>query len=145
MALTIQTIRDLVSDNGTPPLLEDARYQTIIDLGETNAYRAGAVACRQLSALFSSKVDLKAGPVTLSNSQKAEAYRKLAVQYEQMADDGYGDDGTGTPAAGFLGVLLTGVSIEEMDEVASDTDRPESKFTVGQDNNPESGEGLTYG
>lgn len=137
MALTIQIIRDLVSDNGTPSLLPDPAYQTILDLGETNAYRAAAVACRQLAALFSSKVDLKAGPVSLSNSQKAKAYRELANQYMLLADQGLGEDGDTDPAAGFLGVILTGVSINDMDSVASDTDRPASKFTIGVHNNPE--------
>lgn len=145
MALTVETIRNLVSDISSVSLLEDEQYQQIIDLGESNAYRAAAVACRQLAALFSSKVDLKAGPVSLSNSQKAKSYLDLALQYEQMADNGYGDDGTGTPAAGFLGVLLSGVSIDEMDAVASDADRPESVFVKGQDNNPEAGEDPIYG
>lgn len=135
MALTIVQIRNMVSDLGTPPLLVDDQYQTIIDTGETNLYRAAAVACRQLAALFGSRASLKAGPASLSNSDKSVAYRELAGYYDKLADDGYGDDGSGTPAVGQFGVLLTGVSRTEMADVASNSDRPPSKFTIGMDDN----------
>lgn len=130
MALVVDTIRKLVSDtDDVSPILEDSAYQAIIDLGETNAYRAAAVACRQLSANFAAKVDVTAGPVKVANSQKAESYLALAVQYDTLANKGLGEDPNVEAAVGFLGIALTGVSISEMASVASDTDRPSSSFT----------------
>lgn len=136
MALTIQIIRDLVSDiDATDPLLPDPSYQTIIDLGETNAYRAAAVACRQLGALFAPKVDVKATPVQIWNSQKSKAYNDLAIRYDYLADQGLGDTSNGGASTSFAPVV-TGVNLDEMLNVAEDTARFPSSFTMGMDDNP---------
>jgi len=141
MALTVDILRQLVSDTAETPILQDEAYEVQILLGETNAYRAAAVLCRQLSAQFASKVDVKAGPVSVSNSDKAKAYADLATKYDALALRGLGEDPENlVESEGFMGVILTGVSISEMASVKEDTDRVTSVFEKGLDKNWDSTE-----
>ena len=91
---------------------------------------------RQLSALFASKVDVTAGPVKVMNSQKADSYLDLAKQYESLANQGRGEDPDGEAAAGFLGVIVTGISVSEMEAVEADTDIVVPAFKRGMMGSP---------
>lgn len=132
MTATIEQIRMLTQDNGTPPLIPDADIQLILDL-ESNVYRAAAMVSNSLAAYFAKKVSLTAGPVKLQSTQKFEHYTDLADQYNQRAREGGGNVGGGGIGTG---LIITGTSISTIEDVRSDPDRYDSAFYRGLDENP---------
>ncbi|MCP4161574.1 MAG: hypothetical protein GY760_15990 [Deltaproteobacteria bacterium] len=131
MAITQEQIEALVQD--TTGLLTDDDYTTIISI-ESNLYRAAALAARMLAAKYAGKTKLKAGPVTIEAQQKYEHYIDLAQKYDNRASSG-GGGGNGSGSE-FACATVTGISIDEMNIVDSDTDRFPSTVRKGQFNNP---------
>lgn len=131
MAATEAQLRVLLQDPaGATEILSTTDYATIISL-ESNVYRAAAAAARAIAAKYASKVDVKAGPVAVSNSDKYDHYIDLATSFDVRADAGGGYGSDTTP----LAPGLTGVSISEMDSVRADTDRVPSAFYRGMMDN----------
>ncbi len=130
MAITQEQIEALVQD--TTGLLSDDDY-TIIMATESNLYRAAALASRMLAAKYASKTKLKAGPVTIEAQQKYEHYLELAQFYDNRAEQGGGGAGGSSE---FASATVTGISINDMNEVDSDTDRFPSTVRKGQFKNP---------
>ncbi len=128
MAITQEQIEALVQD--TSGLLTDDDYTIIMEV-ESNLYRAAALACRMLAAKYARKTKLKAGPVTIEANQKYDHYTDLAQDYDNRAASGGGIGGSN-----FASATVTGVSIDEMNTVDSDTDRFPSTIRKGQFNNP---------
>lgn len=130
MAVTEDQLRTLLQDPaGAGEELSSADYAAIIAI-ETNVYRAAAVACRAVAAKYSLKTEVKAGPVTVKNQQKAENYRKLADAYDQQAREGGGGGGVGSA------IELTGTSISTIDSNNEDSDRYAGVFSRGMHDNP---------
>lgn len=131
MTITKEQIRILVQDNGVPPIIDDTELDLIIAMEPTNFYRAAAIAARSLAAYFAKKVALTAGPVKLALTEKFEHYQDLADSYDQRAREGGGIDSDAGVGGIGTGIILTGVSVSDMDDVASDEDRPPSVFYMG--------------
>jgi hypothetical protein len=132
MAATEAQLRSLLQDpSGAGEKLSTADYSTIIAL-ESNVYRAAAAGARMIAAKYAAKTDVKAGPVSVANSDKYEHYIDLAKSFDQRAREGGGVTGDVTP----LGPELTGVSTSEMEAVEDDGDRYGSAFRRGMTDNP---------
>jgi hypothetical protein len=137
MAITIDQLRLMTGDTGTPPIMEDAQYTLVIGIESDNIYNAAFLACNSIAGIFSEKVSITAGPVKIENQQKYEHYTDLADKYRQMAREGLGDvdDNGGGGSSLVSAPAITGVSISEMDSVDSDPDRYPSSFKKGMDDN----------
>jgi hypothetical protein len=136
MAATEAQLRTLVQDPaGADEKLATADYTVIIDL-ESNVYRAAAMAARAIAAKYAAKVDVKAGPVAVSNSDKYDHYIDLAKSFDQRAREGGGADAGSVP----LGPELTGTSVSEMEAEDEEADRYGSAFKRGMTDNPPSDE-----
>lgn len=131
MATPLETIRVLVKDTASPPLVDDTEVQCILDL-EGNIYRAAAAIARSYSAIYARRTSLTAGPVRLENTQRFEHYDALADAYDQRAREG---GGSGAGAVG-ASIELTGISISEIEANRDDQDRYGSVFYRGMDDNP---------
>jgi hypothetical protein len=121
----------LQDPTGASELLSDTDYQVYIDL-EDNVYRAAAGCARAIAAQLASKIDVKAGPVSVKDSQKYEHYISLAKGFEQRAREG----GGGATGSGVGGATLTGISLEEIELQQQDSDRYPGVFYRGFDENP---------
>lgn len=131
---TIDTIRVLIQDTSLTPILSDANITAVLAI-EDNIYRAASACCRAMAAYFAKKVSLTIDVIKIANNQKFEHYTALAKFYDQRAREGGGYVGAGAIGTG---VLLTGVSSSEMDAVIDNTDRVDSVFYVGLNDNPDS-------
>jgi len=132
MAVTEAQLRSLLQDpTGAGEKLSAADYATIIAL-EDNVYRAAATAARAIAAKYAANTDVKAGPVSVANSDKYEHYIDLAKSFDLRAREGGGAATGATP----LGPELTGTSVSEMKAVEDDTDRYGSAFRRGMTDNP---------
>lgn len=134
---TASQLRILVSDPPTPaatPIFPDAHYDTIGSM-EMNLYKAAGNAARSLAAYFAQKVTVTAGPVKIESSDKAEHYLKIAKQYDDLSKSTKSSEIVG-------GGVVTGVFISEMTVTGLDTDRYDSVFYRGLDNQQEDGNGF---
>jgi hypothetical protein len=132
MAATEAQLRALLQDPaGVGEKLSSADYLVIIGL-EDNVYRAAATAARALAAKYATKVDVKAGPVEIANSDKSEHYFELAKSFDLRAEGGGGTGADGV----LLGPELTGTVVSEIEAQREDTDRYQSAFYRGMTDNP---------
>jgi hypothetical protein len=132
MAATEAQLRSLLQDpSGAAEKLSTADYSTIIAL-EDNVYRAAALGARAIAAKYAAKTDVKAGPVSVANSDKYEHYIGLAMCFDLWAGVGGGATGDVTP----LGPELTGVSVSGIEAANDDADRYGSAFRRGMTDNP---------
>jgi hypothetical protein len=137
MAITIDELRALTGDTGTPPIMDDAQYNVAIAIESLNYYDAAAIACTSLAGIFATKVKLAAGPVSLDNQQKYEHYLELAQTYRQFAREGKGAvNGGGATTLSLATPILTGISISDMESVRDDPDRYNSNLYRGMHDNP---------
>lgn len=87
-----------------------------------------------LAGKYSKSVSFSVEGLSISSSQKAEAYRQLA---EDLRDSASADDITNTGASTTPGdPFVGGVSLGEMQSVDDDTDRTPSSFKVGMHDAP---------
>jgi hypothetical protein len=128
---TLDTIRVLIQDTSLTPIMADADIEAILSI-EDNVYRAASACCRAMAAYFAKKVALTIDVIKIANNQKFEHYTALAKFYDQRAREGGGYIGGGSVGTG---ILLTGVSTSEMDAVIDNTDRVDSVFYVGLNDN----------
>lgn len=125
---TILQIRTLVADPaGATQIFDDPHYQELIDIGE-GIYETAQLASATLAAYYAAKVDAKAGPVSIKNSQKFDHYNELSDVYKKKAES-VSNTISGAPVA-------TGISISDADVVRADPDRYPNAFVSGQMNNP---------
>ncbi|MES0340678.1 MAG: hypothetical protein ABUK08_00020 [Candidatus Humimicrobiaceae bacterium] len=141
MAITIDQLRLMTGDTGTPSIMEDAQYTLVLEIESSNIYNAAFLSCNSIAGIFAIKVSLTAGPVKIENQQKYEHYTDLADKYRQMAREGQGGDGNGGGSSLASAPGLAGVSISEMESVDSDPDRVPSKIKMGMDDNEDSTSG----
>ena len=90
---------------------------------EGNRYLAAALSADSIAAKFARKVDQRVGPLAISASQKAEAYRKLAKRLR-------------TEIATRVAPYASGISQDDIRTVESDTDRVPADFAVGFQDTP---------
>ena len=121
----LDAVRFHVGDTTAPFLLSDTEIQFALDQ-TSNPYGAAAICARALSARFSREVDARFETVWSFDSQKAEAFAKLARTLEQQAKKA---GGLGLPIAG-------GISVSDVESVGSNTDRVRPYFRDGQFHNP---------
>lgn len=136
MASSVFLLRILLQDpSGVDEILVDSDYDAIVEL-EPNAYRAAAMAARVISAKYADRIDIDAGSSSMKLSQQVNHYLKLAEDFDRRAQRG-GDGGTGVSgpiASG--GAELTGISVEEIQNSRDDSDRYDSVFYRGLNDNP---------
>lgn len=89
-----------------------------------NVYGAAATVCRALASRLSRETDTVDKDLRDSISQKARAYSRMAVDYEQQAST----RGGAMPYAG-------GISIADKQAQEANQDRVEPQFTLGMDDN----------
>lgn len=84
----LDAVRFLVGDTGTTSELTDPEIAFLLEQEDSNTYRAAARAAETLGARYSKSVDKQVGNLRLSSSQKADAYRKLALSLWEQATRG---------------------------------------------------------
>lgn len=80
--------------NKDDQLLSDEEIEFALS-AETDTYRAAARCCEFLARKFAREADYRLGPMSVSASQRSEAFRKLSILLRQKA-------GGGVPYAGGL-------------------------------------------
>jgi hypothetical protein len=128
MAADTDLVRLLIGDpDGT--LLDDDQLALLIG-SEISAYLAGAICADALAAKFSRSVTFSVEGLTIQNSLKADNYRKLADRLRSQAEDASGPNGE------TIGASVLGISKADMRSATQDTDRENSRFSVGMHDYP---------
>lgn len=119
--MPIAEVRFYVGDTDTPYLLTDGQITLAID-NTSSDLAAAAMCARALAAKFSSHSDARFESVWSYDSQKAQAYERLARVLARQAERA---GGLGLPLAG-------GISVAEMLDARDDPDRVPSSFRIGR-------------
>lgn len=90
----------------------------------SSIYRAAAIACRSLAGRLSREADTVDKDLRDSISQRARAYSRMAVAYDEQAMT----RGGGLPYAG-------GISVADKEFQQNDQDRVAPQYTLGMDDN----------
>jgi hypothetical protein len=122
-------VRFLVGDtNVDSAQVSDEEIGGALDLAGT-VYEAAAVVADALAGKYSSKTSIAiSGLISVSQEQKAQAYRVLASRLRAQAASA-GAGGIGSPFVG-------GISRSAEETVEADTDRTATRFEVGGDDFP---------
>lgn len=123
--MTIETVRFYVGDTAEPYLLTDIQIALAIEKTASDL-AAAAVCARALQARFAQQADKRFETIWAYNSQKSEAFARLARSLEQRAKRA---GGLGTPLAG-------GISRADVESAHTDQDRPQPAFSENQFANP---------
>jgi hypothetical protein len=116
-------------------LVENEEIDDILSIQPVLSYAAASTA-DAIAAHFAREADLSIGATSISLSQKAEAYRKLADRLRKSgAGDIPGGDGTGIAT---LGMRVGGISRAERNNFKSDPDVIQPNFSIGQTDYPAS-------
>lgn len=123
---TRDTVRLLIGDtDSADPQLQDEEIDYFVT-EQVDARLAAAACCRALSAKFTRQVDTTNLSLSVSASQRAQAYRDLAQELtEQAASSGGGAE-----------MFAGGLSIAGKEALDEDTDAVQPNFRVGQDDLP---------
>jgi len=123
----VDRVRLLVGDQDeNDKLLDDDSYVFALNEAGNNRYRAAAIICRSIAGKFARLVNTDFEGVSSDYSDRQKHYRQLAKDFEQEAKR---QGGLGSPRAG-------GISIDQMDSVEQDDDRPDPAFRRRQFRNP---------
>ena len=121
-------VRLLVGDTDTnDQLATDEEITFALSQGNDNVYLAGGIIARSISASFARRADMSIEGLRVQYSQRASGYEKLAIKLDREAKRKGGS--LAAPAAG-------GISIDQMDSVEDDDDRPRPSFRRKQFDNP---------
>ncbi len=113
-------IRFLIGDTDpTDPQLQDAEIDWML-AEHTSSYLAAAHCCQALAAKYARLADKSVGDLSISFSQRQEAYTKMFNRLERLA----AVHGTGAP------VYAGGISESDKEIDETDTDRVQPAFTV---------------
>lgn len=120
--------------NIAAPLLQDEEWTYFLSQRNT-VYGAAALGCTALASQFSQQSDLATGSVRLTLSQKAKAYRVMALKFEAQAASG------AMPYAG-------GISVTDKTNNQQDPDQVAPQFQIGMEDNllpvPPDGNEIAY-
>lgn len=137
---TVDMVRDLLL-GADATLFDDAYIQRQIDNG-MNAIDIAIMIAESSASLYATKQDLKVGPISLSNSQKAQAWMDIKKNLIYRKNLGAGLPPDGSASSGGLvtvgGGVQTGVSVQTMQSVSNDPNRAPNQFELGQFDNPPS-------
>lgn len=118
-ASTRDWVRFRIGDTDTTDqLLSDEEINAALS-DEGNQYAAAAVCAEAIAGTFAREADKSVGPLSISASQKAAMYAKLAQRLRAQV---------GRKVAPWLG----GRSQDDVDTAKADTDRVDPAFEVGQ-------------
>lgn len=121
-------VRWLVGDTDTSDQqVTDEEVTFALSEAGDNVYSAAALVARGIAGKYARLVDNSFETVDTSYSDRQKHYQQLATKLEQEARSRGGR--LGTPVAG-------GISIDTMDSVEDDSDRPDPAFTRRQHRNP---------
>lgn len=123
--MAIADVRFYVGDTAVPYLLTDDQITLAIN-ATTSDLAAAAMCARALAARFAQQADTRFETIWSYNSQKAEAYERLARNLEQQAKRA---GGLGLPLAG-------GISNADIEAARNNADRVRPYFQDGQFHNP---------
>lgn len=135
---TVDMVRDLLI-GADSSIFDDAYIQRQITNGMC-AIDIAIMIAESSGSLYATKQDLKVGPISLSNSQKAKAWMDIKKNLIFRKNTGAGlppdgsDTGSGLVTVG--GGAMTGVSRQKMQEVSGDSNRAPNQFEIGQFDNP---------
>ena len=135
---TVDMVRDLLI-GADQSIFDDAYIRRQIDNG-MNAIDTAIMIAESSASLYATKQDLKVGPISLSNSQKAKAWMdiKKNLIYRKNIGAGLPNDGSslsgGSVSLG--GGVQTGVSRQGMRSTSANPDRADNQFELGQFDNP---------
>jgi len=131
---TLPTDRDkvrlLIGDTDTAsPKFQDSEIDAIL-VAQPNTYYASAQLLDSLAAKYATTVSINVDGFSTSGSDIAKAYRDMAARYRAQAPLA----GAGGLAVPFVG----GISVSEIESIASDEDRTPNEFTHDMlSNNPD--------
>lgn len=119
----IEQVRLNIGDLGTPPFLSDERVQHFLDQAGGDVDTASGKAAVALAFYFATKADQTTGRMSVQYSNRANAYRQMAIDF--------GVDGVdlAPPDVG-------GLSKAENAAVRRDPDLVQSVFTRNLHDNP---------
>jgi hypothetical protein len=120
-------VRSLIgdTDSADPQPLTDAEVAWLLTENGDSAYRAAAAAARKLAGYYSRQADIRNGALSVSSSQRAKAFRLLALELDAQSF-----------AAGGASVFVGGISISANTALDEDEDAVQPSFRIGQDDYP---------
>lgn len=118
-------VRFLIGDTDTNDQQLQDEELTWVLTQRSDVYLAAADACRALQAKYARKVDTTNLSLSVSASQRAEAYAALAEQLESKA-------GSLAGAEMFVG----GISVAGKEALDADSGAVQPNFRMGQDDEP---------
>lgn len=134
----MDTTRLLIGDTGETAafLLTDQVIKAVLTFNAGSIYGAAAALADGLAARYSARVNLSVDGLSVSNSDRAKAFRDLASRLRSQAI---------TSAAGGLGTpYVAGISVSDMTTNAENADRVEPAFRRGQFDNPQNDDVADY-
>jgi hypothetical protein len=130
VSVTEANLRQVLGDNptgGGTDILSTNQYVVVTTAYPNDFFKALSMAAGMIATTFAEKVKTAAGPVKIELQQKFEHYMFLKKSYWLDSERGTGN----------LTPIITGVSVDGMDDVRDDTDRVEPAFKRDQFNIPE--------
>lgn len=127
----MDTTRLLIGDTGETAtfLLTDEGINAMLTFNAANIYSTAAALADGLAARYSARVNLSVDGLSVSNSDRAKAFRDLASRLRSQAI---------TSAAGGLGSpFVGGVSVADMRTNGQNQDRVQPAFRRGQFDDPQ--------
>lgn len=117
----LYTVRSLIGDTRqADQLLSDQQIRWARSI-YSNVWLAGAECCRMIAANFAVQVDTVQGELKTNYSMRRRAFQSLGIDLEQRG-----------MARGGATAYMGGVSISDKFSVASDADRVQPQFVLGQ-------------
>lgn len=110
------------TDSADPQPLTDAEVAWLLTESGDSTYRAAAAGARKLAGYYSRQADIRNGALSVSSSQRAKAFRTLALELDAQAF-----------SAGAASVFVGGISISANEALDEDSDAVQPAFRIGQD------------
>lgn len=122
-------VRLLIGDtDSNDQQLQDAEVDAALAQANDRIYGGASIAAYMIAGLYARRVDMDFEGLSASYAQRQKHYNQLAVKFE--AQDKKRGGGLGKP-------LVGGISIDEMDSVEDNEDRPDPAFRRNQFRNPD--------
>jgi len=134
----IGKVRLLIGDtNSSDRLLLDSEIQFFLDQSSGELYAAAIAACYAIAGKFARSADFTNLSLSVSASQRAEAYRQLAKDLAaQLA--------SGATGSGGASMFVGGASISGKESLSEDSDAVQPSFSIGQDDEPGANTATPY-
>ena len=124
LSTALAKVRTLIGDiDTTDQQVSDEIVAFHLSQQSNNLYRTASAVARAIAAKYSRDVSIGIGSLKVNSSDLSEKYLKLALQLEIQAQT----------APGGFDAVVSGVSIDAMEDADEDSDRPKPSFRIGQD------------